>query len=57
MHLDEFMYYKCYDCAKKYTGQLPDECSACGCRDFDLVLGADWDIFHGGPKVLKEVRR
>ncbi|MFC2175159.1 hypothetical protein ACFLQ2_04845 [archaeon] len=57
LHLDDFMYHKCYDCGTKHLGQVPDQCSKCSCRDFDLVLGTDWDIFHGGPKVLKETRR
>ena len=53
LHLDDAMYYKCYDCGEKHLGQLPDECSKCRCRDFDLVLGEDWGL----NKVLKEVRR
>ena len=55
MHLDEFSYYKCLDCGKKYQSYPPETCP-CGCRDFNLVLGNDWWWIANGNPVMREIR-
>lgn len=55
-NIDDFCYYKCRDCGKRYLGYPPERCTSCGCNVFDFVLGED---FWGskGLKVLETIRR
>ena len=53
LHIDNFAYYKCIDCGKKYLEYPPESCG-CGSRDFNFVLGNDWWTSKGNP-VMREI--